>query len=102
MRHLSLALFLLATSCATFPVYAQGPQCAPRDTIITQLQEKYGETQQALALVNPSQLIEFWANVETGTWTQLLSNIDGTSCIIFSGGDWSLAPRPVFPQGRQI
>ncbi len=73
----------------TSPAAAQS--CAARDAVIGKLQEKYAEqlTAGGLQLMHrgPS-MIELWASAETGTFTVLLTDANGVSCIVAAGTDY--------------
>lgn len=103
MRSLLFALYVLMVGLAMASVArAQAPQCGPRTTIVLDLAHKHGESQQVAALTDQGVIIEFWANNETGTWTQLASGVDGRSCVVSSGKAWGLTPKKPSPRGNQI
>lgn len=62
--------------------------CALRDTMIGQLTNKYGETPQGSGLNSTTKMLEIWASATTGTWTILVTDPNGTSCIMAAGKDW--------------
>ncbi len=84
------------------PVLGQSILCLPREELVTILSESKGESQQVLALTDQGIIMEFWANNETGTWTQLASGLDGTSCLVSGGQAWGLTPADPSPRGNQI
>lgn len=80
------------------PAVAQS--CAGRDAVIGKLQEKYAEqlTAGGLQPMHRGQsMIELWASAETGTFTVLLTDANGVSCIVAAGTDYFQA-TPVPPQ----
>jgi len=96
MRPIFLAF---ALSVLPIPARAQAPTCGERAAITARLAAAFGESQQAAGIVGPKQVLEVWANVDTGSWTALTSDHAGRSCLIASGEGWSLAPAPPTPQG---
>lgn len=66
-------------------VNAQGAACMPTVDAHTVLRDQYGETVQGAGLANSGMLVEVWANVETETWTVLLTRPDGITCVMASG-----------------
>ena len=58
--------------------------CAPRDSALAQLAEKWGETRRAVMLAN-GPIFEIYAAEDSGTWTILRTTPDGLSCIVASG-----------------
>jgi hypothetical protein len=84
--------FAVLLALLALPAHAQQQQCGPRDKMIAQLAEKYGETQRTMGYVGPppaiTSVMETYANEDTGTWTILLAKPDGTACMIASGGGW--------------
>jgi hypothetical protein len=86
MTRLALALALLAA-----PAMAQPIACAPHDRLSHFLATAQGQTPQSLALERSGQLIETWADLETGHWTLVMIAPDGTACIIATGPLFQLA-----------
>jgi hypothetical protein len=96
MRHLSRAALILAIApvlLVTSIVAAADPMavCAPRSDLIALLKRSAGETQVAQGLSSHGYLIEMFAS-PAGTWTVLLSQPDGRSCLADAGEAWMMAP----------
>lgn len=93
-RTLGTALiFGLASAAPPIAAYAQqAPQtpvaCAPRAALIEKLETGYHETRSGAGLKTQTQLLEIWTSAETGTWTVLITRVDGSSCIVASGTNW--------------
>ena len=64
--------------------FAQEASCAPRDDLIAQLQSRYSETRRAVALAANNAVLEIFA-AESGSWTILVTETSGLSCLIASG-----------------
>ena len=76
----------LATLAAT-PLVAQsnlGP-CGERDYFVDKLSETYAEEPVAGGLQSEDSLVEIWASEETGTFTILVTDPSGLSCVAFTG-----------------
>jgi hypothetical protein len=82
MRRIGFAMVLGAMAA---PAQAQGVNCAPRDTVVTRLAEKYGETRQSIGLGANNAVIEVFAAQATGTWTITVTSASGVTCLIASG-----------------
>ena len=75
-------LFLSASSANAEQV------CAPRDTAVIQLEKQFGESVSGRGLaVNGKRMIELFVS-EEGSWTVLISDPNGRSCVMASGEGW--------------
>ena len=91
MKYLTMSAALLVASClAGQPVHAQGRVCAKRDKIVAELNKSHGETQQSMGLQQNNGVIETFANLETGSWTILVSLPTGVSCLVAAGEAFSI------------
>ncbi|MGR3617145.1 MAG: hypothetical protein ACU0BB_14025 [Paracoccaceae bacterium] len=92
-----LALSLTFGMAATAPP-ASAATCAMRDAVVERLQSKFSEqlTVGGLQTGRTAQsVMEIWASDETGTFTVLLTNPNGISCIVAAGTDFfQAAPNP--------
>jgi len=73
------------------PSVAQATKCIERDVLVDRLQEKFSEqlTAGGLQASRTTQVvIEVWSSVETGTFTLVLTNANGISCIFAAGNNW--------------
>lgn len=80
---ITCAAFVLATSLGT--AASAQTVCGKRDTIITQLEKKYGETRRSVGLQQGRGVVEVFASVETGSWTILVTDTRGQSCLMAAG-----------------
>ena len=69
--------------------------CAKRDDIITQLENRHGETRQSFGLQQNRGVIETYANPDTGSWTIIVSMPDGMSCLVAVGEAYQSDPKKV-------
>lgn len=86
IRYYLLTAVIAGMSLAG-PALAQ-PACAPRDRIVMILAERYGEVLMGAGLQSATQMLEIFTSLETGSWTVLITHVDGISCIAASGTDW--------------
>lgn len=96
MRLPIAALALLCASAA----HAQ-QQCAPAGAMIAKLEGQFGETRRTGGTVGTevaTDLMVIYANDETGSWTLLRLNANGTACMISSGMNW-MDLSPTEPEG---
>ena len=93
--------FLAAGFLAVTPAVAsaQFAMCGERALIIDQLKTKYNETRQAVGLISNNGAAELFVS-EKGTWTMLVTDQAGITCIIAAGEAWDDAPLLV--QGTGI
>ena len=69
------------------PVHAQA-KCGPRDQIVERLGDKYNERMVSGGLSSATKLVEIWATEDGATWTILLTEATGRTCIMAAGKDW--------------
>ena len=94
MKRLAFAVVLAVLS--VHPAYAQPQQspCMNRDEGLKYLADEYGETVQMRGLTSNGLMFEVVANVETGTFTVILSNPAGIACQKAAGSGFQLTPAP--------
>jgi hypothetical protein len=80
MTRLAFALTILAAPAAAQPI-----ACAPHSAMTAYLSQSEGQSQQAVALERSGNLIETWADLETGRWTLVMVAPDGAACIVALG-----------------
>ncbi len=93
---LGLAGLILVAQAAQ----AQGAQCAPRDTVIAHLSEKYGETRRSIGLAGQGAVMEMHAASDTGTWTITMTLPNGTTCMIASGQGYEAVTEELPAKGE--
>ncbi len=59
--------------------------CGERKSVVAQLEEKYGETRRSIGVQDGRGIIEVYASDKTGTWTILVTNTDGKTCLMAAG-----------------
>ena len=66
---------------------AQGA-CSPRTDVIGHLAKKYGEAPVAIGVTNKGGLVEVLTSGDGNTWTIIVSQPNGTSCMVAAGEGW--------------
>ena len=62
--------------------------CGTRDKIVGQLKNKYSETHIASGLETDTKMVEIWTSEVSGTWTILITQANGVTCIAAAGRNW--------------
>ena len=86
--------FALFAACFAVPAYAQNPNCAPPQVVVERLVNGYGERRVSIALGAGGTLVETWANLQSGTWTVVVTQPDGLACMVASGQSFELINEP--------
>lgn len=92
-RKIVFCVSLIATIVFASQVVAQGPQCAPREAFVSQLEDTHGEYIVASDLDRRG-LVETYANDETGTWTSAITSPNGFTCLIAHGKHFQRSDAP--------
>lgn len=90
MKTLSVLFSVLLTTTA----YAQS-SCSPREQALDFLSETYGEARQSLSLDQNNNLLEMFANRDSGSWTILITTTDGIACILAYGFSYEMVKEPI-------
>ena len=61
---------------------------APRDVFVDYMAGQFGEVSQAVEVKSDNVAVELFANPETRTWTVLMNESSGMSCVIGVGKGW--------------
>lgn len=80
---------------AAEPASAQARMvCGERGKIIEHLKAKYGETRRSIGLAEGQGIFEVYASDESGTWTIVLTQPSGKTCLMAAGEAYqALAPE---------
>jgi hypothetical protein len=83
-----LAALTSAAALAATPAQAQGqPPCAEREALLRGFAERYGEVPHSIAMTDRGTLLEVLVS-PAGTWTMLVTQPAGPTCIVASGREW--------------
>lgn len=97
-------IVLLGAALATLlaaPASAQQAVCGDRNEIISRLENGYEEANTGLGLSANGGVVELYTS-KKGTWTLMLTQPNGVSCLIAAGDNWEhvegqeTASRPVY------
>ena len=84
------ALVLLAADAAAVTV------CYPRDQMLSYISRDYQASKAANGIVRPFSIMEVWVSEDDGDWLIVTTDLEGNSCIVAYGEDFSsAAPAPV-------
>lgn len=73
--------------------------CATRDTVVTRLAERFGETRQAIGLAQQGAVVEMFASEASGSWTITVTMPNGTTCLVASGQAYEELAEALPPKG---
>jgi hypothetical protein len=94
MKRIMIALIgvsfiaLLAT-----PAFSAENVCGKRDDIVARLESGYQEFNSAMGMSTNGGLVELYTS-DKGTWTLMLSQPNGVSCLIAAGENWESFNTP--------
>lgn len=88
----ALLLSLVCTSAAHAVTV-----CYPRDQMLSYISRDFAATKQAVGIVRPFSTMEVWVAERDGDWLIVTTDINGSSCIVAYGEDFSFSdlPQPV-------
>ena len=90
-----------AIALASVPASASAEAaCGQRSTIVGQLQAKYKETHRASGLETDTKMVEIWTSAGSGTWTILITQANGITCIAAAGRNWLDMPETEIKLGQ--
>ena len=95
ISSLNLAAVLTAVSLFTFTGEASAAMsCGKHDDLAKVLATKYHETRHILGVVSAQMVMEIFTS-SRGTWTVLVTDTSGNTCITASGENWQELPATV-------
>lgn len=95
----ALSLGFVGLILATQAGFA-APQCGPRAAILDQLSSRYGETRRGIGLAANTQVMEIFANTESGSWTITVTLPDGITCLAASGQNFETTTEDLPAKGN--
>ncbi|MEM1314660.1 MAG: hypothetical protein AAGI51_08910 [Pseudomonadota bacterium] len=102
-----LAGILCAAALVPSPAPAQdrmpgGPAvCGKREAMVQRLETQFGETRQGFGLQRGSSIVEVFASSESGSWTILVTQPTGMTCMVAAGQNWAATPGEAKKAGGQ-
>lgn len=92
--------FWIAAVAAQQSVAQGNPNCAPRQQVIDQLRDTYGETRQSVGLSSEETLVELYASQTSGSWTITVTLPTGITCLVASGLAFESMAGQTLPDGK--
>ena len=80
----------LSLACLVGPAMAQQAMCGQREQILGALLSQYKEKPVAAGLSKGSGSLTVITASSTGTWTELVIQPDGKTCMVDSGEGWQV------------
>ena len=94
MKRFMIALIGVSfTALLAAPAYSAENICGKRDDIVSRLESGYQEFNSAMGMSTNGGLVELYTS-ENGTWTLMLSQPNGVSCLIAAGENWESFKLP--------
>ncbi len=91
--------FGLVALAAQHVVAQETPNCAPRQQVLEQLRDRYGETRQSMGLSAEDTVIEMFASHSSGSWTITVTLPNGLTCLVASGQAFENMAADTLPPG---
>jgi hypothetical protein len=89
------AVLLGAVAAGPTPARADPQVCGARKEILAELTKRYSEAPVAVGLANSGVLVEVLSSDQGATWTIIVSQPDGTSCLVAAGKEWQDVPHTI-------
>ena len=87
MPPFSIALLVAAFFMVSSPAHGQR-MCMGRDNLLTQLYLQAQEQPVVIALVSTGVVLEVLTDDDGSTWTMIVTNSTGFSCVVGTGVHW--------------
>lgn len=88
------ALFFAVCVYLLVATSVEAQNCAKRDLVVERLSGKYLEHQHATGTQGENAILEIHFSLDTGTFTVLVTNAHGVSCIVATGENFELHLPP--------
>jgi hypothetical protein len=93
------AIGALAVGSCFFSTKALAQQiCGAHPLVSDNLQQAYAEAPVSMGVTVGGAVVEVFAS-QNGTWTLVITQPNGVSCLIAAGQDWETLPKLVADQG---
>jgi hypothetical protein len=86
-KWIGLLAVTAALAASEGAAHAGHSQCAERGEVVAHLSEKYQESQFASGTIGQTAVMEVFVG-KTGSWTMVITGLDGVSCIVAAGENW--------------
>ena len=93
-HHIAVLALIIAITSPALSQTPPGPPCGDREKIISYIAQKYKEAPRAMAITGGNSFMEIFVSPK-GTWTTLVTEPTGRTCIVASGEGWEdIAIKP--------
>lgn len=99
-KRIVTAALVFGAAATAPPAFAQ-TACGPREHIVGRLHQQFAENLTGGGLQTAQSLLELWTSAKTGTWTLIVTQTNGISCIVASGTNWHQEAPTIEPAGVQ-
>lgn len=90
-RYIPVLAACAVLACSA-PAYAE-QFCKEREELFAIAEQRYGETPRVIAYVNERTVLEVLVSPTSGTWTLIMSDVIGKSCVLLDGQAWTILPE---------
>ena len=94
------ALVLIIGLSFFAPAASAQPVCGTHRAVSDNLKKSYAEAPVSMGVTAGGGVIEVYASPK-GTWTLVITQPNGTSCLIAAGKDWEELPKPKMISGAR-
>lgn len=98
----ALSLGFAGLILATHHAFAEPARCAPRDSVLDGLADRYGESRVGIGLAGNQGVMELFASDATGTWTITVTLPSGLTCLVASGVSFEMLAGPDIIPGKGV
>lgn len=101
MKRTIMAALILTGATHSAPAQAQMMPpiaCGARTDVMTGLQGKFSETPVAIGLSNTGGVVEVLTSPDGGTWTIIVTDPQGVTCLMAAGEYWEAAKKTLIGQ----
>ena len=94
-----IGVLALGVLLGTGGAEARPVACAPHDALAERLGSRFAEAPVSKGLASSGKLMELFTSEDGDTWTLVLTEPEGVSCIVASGKYWfDVPPVPTGPE----
>ena len=94
------ALVLIFGSSLSAPVASAQPVLGTHSAVSDNLKKSYAEVPVSMGVTKDGGVIEVYASPKV-TWTLVITQLNGVSCLIAADQDWEELPKPEMISGAQ-
>ena len=92
LRTTATLVALVIASCLIAPTALAQSACSSHKMVAENLNKAYAETPVSMGVTIGGAVIEVFASPD-GTWTLVITQPNGVTCLIAAGNDWETLPK---------